>query len=184
MKKWIQRQINDPYIRQARLECYRCRSAFKLIQLNNMVSGKLFQPGHIVVDLGAAPGSWSQVASKFVNVHSSTNTLTNESSFAQTNGLVIAFDKDPFIDIPGVICHPNINLLKHWEQSVKLIKESVENHFILNKINASNDGVDVVLSDMAPNATGISDLDIPHIMDLAHCVLNVRWFIKILISLF
>ncbi|MEM7053730.1 MAG: RlmE family RNA methyltransferase, partial [Pseudomonadota bacterium] len=59
-KRWLQRQSNDPYVRQARADGYRSRAAYKLKELNQR--DRLFKKGMRVVDLGAAPGSWSQVA--------------------------------------------------------------------------------------------------------------------------
>ncbi|CAH8856504.1 unnamed protein product [Trichobilharzia szidati] len=66
-QRWLARQRSDPFVKRARIESYRCRSAFKLLQLNDKIHGGLFKPGDIVVDCGAAPGSWCQVASSFVN---------------------------------------------------------------------------------------------------------------------
>ncbi|VEL19576.1 unnamed protein product [Protopolystoma xenopodis] len=64
LNQWLHRQRTDPYIREARLSSYRCRSAFKLLQLQESLlpTGGLIRPGHVVLDCGAAPGSWSQVS--------------------------------------------------------------------------------------------------------------------------
>ena len=59
---WINRQLNDPYVKQAQEEGWRCRSAFKLIEINKRF--ELIKPGSVVIDCGASPGSWSQVAAK------------------------------------------------------------------------------------------------------------------------
>lgn len=64
-RQWLIRQMNDKYVKLARYEHYRCRSVFKLIQIDEKHA--LLQPGMVVLDCGAAPGSWSQVASKLVN---------------------------------------------------------------------------------------------------------------------
>ena len=64
-KRWIQRQLSDPYVKKATEESYRCRSAFKLIEMDD--KHKVFKAGDIVIDLGACPGSWSQVAVQRVN---------------------------------------------------------------------------------------------------------------------
>ena len=63
-KEWLERQLNDPYVREARKLGYRARSAFKLTEIDDKY--KLLKPGQVVVDLGAAPGGWSQVAAKRV----------------------------------------------------------------------------------------------------------------------
>ena len=62
---WLKRQLNDPYIEKAKMSNYRCRSAYKLLEIDD--KHKLFKPGDIVIDCGAAPGSWSQVAVERVN---------------------------------------------------------------------------------------------------------------------
>ena len=64
-QKWITRQINDPYVAKAKEENYRCRSAFKLIEINERFN--ILKPGFTVVDCGAAPGSWMQVSVRSVN---------------------------------------------------------------------------------------------------------------------
>lgn len=64
-QRWVVRQLKDPYIKAAHSENYRCRSAFKLLQINNKHC--LLKPGLSVIDCGAAPGAWSQVAVQAVN---------------------------------------------------------------------------------------------------------------------
>jgi len=63
-KQWLRRHVNDPYVQRSRKEGYRSRSAYKLIEIDER--DKTFKPGMLVVDLGAAPGGWSQVAAKRV----------------------------------------------------------------------------------------------------------------------
>ena len=63
-KRWLERQLNDPYVARAKREGYRSRAAFKLIEIDERF--KLLKPGQRIVDLGAAPGGWSQVAAKIV----------------------------------------------------------------------------------------------------------------------
>jgi len=64
-QKWLQRQWNDPYVRRAREESYRCRSAFKLMEIDEKYH--ILKPGYVVLDCGSAPGSWSQFAVRTVN---------------------------------------------------------------------------------------------------------------------
>jgi len=64
-QNWLKRQFNDPYVHRARQESYRCRSAFKLIEIDQKYH--IFKPGYVVLDCGSAPGSWSQLAVKSVN---------------------------------------------------------------------------------------------------------------------
>lgn len=63
--RWLQRQLNDPYVAQSKIDGYRSRAAYKLIEINDKF--KIFKPGQNIVDLGAAPGSWLQVAQKFAS---------------------------------------------------------------------------------------------------------------------
>jgi len=64
-QKWLVRQWNDPYVKRARLESYRCRSAFKLLEIDDKYD--ILRAGSVVIDCGASPGSWSQVAVNKVN---------------------------------------------------------------------------------------------------------------------
>ena len=82
--RWLQRQLNDPYVQAARRDGYRSRAAYKLIELNDRF--KLLKPGMTVVDLGATPGGWAQVCAKEVG----------------GKGHVVAVDLNPFDPLPGV----------------------------------------------------------------------------------
>lgn len=83
-KEWMRRHVSDPYVRQAREQGYRSRAAFKLLQLD--AKEKLFRAGQTVLDLGAAPGGWSQVAAQKV----------------APGGRVVAVDLLPMAPVPGV----------------------------------------------------------------------------------
>jgi 23S rRNA (uridine2552-2'-O)-methyltransferase len=83
-KQWLRRHVSDPYVRQAKAQGYRSRSAFKLLQID--AKEKILRPGQVVVDLGAAPGGWSQVAAGKV----------------KPSGRVIAIDLLPIAPISGV----------------------------------------------------------------------------------
>jgi 23S rRNA (uridine2552-2'-O)-methyltransferase len=86
-KAWLRRHVSDPYVRQARKQGYRSRAAFKLLELD--AKEKLFRPGQTVIDLGAAPGGWSQVAAAKV----------------KPGGQVIAIDLLEIAPISGVTIH-------------------------------------------------------------------------------
>ena len=60
--RWIERQLNDPYVRRAHADGYRSRAAYKILEIDEKIGGALFAPGRVVLDLGAAPGGWCQVA--------------------------------------------------------------------------------------------------------------------------
>ncbi|XP_026669445.1 rRNA methyltransferase 2, mitochondrial [Ceratina calcarata] len=145
---WIMRQIRDPYVEMAKRENYRCRSAFKLIEINEKF--KILQPGQIVIDCGAAPGSWTQVALK----------MTNADAKKDGNvGTVIGIDKQPIYPIKGA------TLLGGMDFTVA--KSQTE---LLNLLKGEK--ADVVLSDMAPNASGMRDLDHENIIRLGYAALK------------
>jgi 23S rRNA (uridine2552-2'-O)-methyltransferase len=123
-KRWLERQLNDPYVARAKREGLRSRAAFKLIEIDDKYH--LLKPGMTVVDLGAAPGGWSQVAAKRVGS-------------AGGKGRVIAIDLLEMPEIPGV---QFAQLDFHADDAPQ-------------KLTAMLGGrADVVLSDMAANTTG------------------------------
>ena len=129
---WIHRHLTDPYVKMAAAKGYRARSAFKLIELNEQE--RFLHPGAIVVDLGAAPGSWSQVVrEKLAGPNGS------------INGKIIAMDILPMEDIQGV----------HF------ICGDFREESVLNSLSSALEGkkASVVLSDMAPNLSGIAAVD-------------------------
>jgi len=124
---WKKRQESDPYVKRAREQGYRARAAFKLMELDE--KDKLFRPGQRVVDLGAAPGSWSQVARERIG----------------GSGVVIALDILPMDPLEGVT----------------VIEGDFREDEPLAQLEAALEGsrVDLVLSDMAPNISGIGPSD-------------------------
>ena len=124
-KNWINKQKRDIYVRQSKVDGYRARSAYKLIEINEKF--KIFQNGMSVVDIGAAPGSWSQYVSKVIK-----------------NGTLISVDLKKMEDIQNSIqIEGDFTDLNTQYKIKKYIK----------------DEVDVVLSDMAVNTTGIKNVD-------------------------
>ena len=122
-KLWLERQLNDPYVAKARREGYRSRAAFKLVEIDDKY--RLLKPGMTVVDLGAAPGGWSQIAAKRVG--------------APEKGKVIAIDLLEMGEIVGVT----------FAQMDFLDADAPD------KLIATMGGrADVVMSDMAANTTG------------------------------
>mgnify|MGYP005621184073 FL=1 len=124
-KNWVNKQRRDIYVRQSKVDGYRARSAYKLIELDEKF--KIFKGGINVVDIGAAPGSWSQYASKVIK-----------------NGKLISIDLKPMDKIEHTIqIKGDFTELSTQNQ----IKE------ILTK------KIDVIMSDMAVNTTGIKNID-------------------------
>lgn len=128
---------------------YRCRSCFKLLEIND--KHKFLKPGQAVIDVGAAPGSWSQICVKAVN---SDGGYENK-----PKGIVIGIDKLQIYPVEGATFLGNTDFTSPIaQQKIKIM---------LNGRKVNN-----VLSDMAPNATGVRSLDTENIMELAFSVLN------------
>jgi 23S rRNA (uridine2552-2'-O)-methyltransferase len=122
-QRWLERQINDPYVLRARREGYRSRAAYKLIEIDS--AQRLLRPGDRVVDLGAAPGGWSQVAARKVG--------------APGRGAVVAID---LLDMPSI-------------EGVAFLQLDFLDPAAPERLRALLGGpADVVLSDMAANTTG------------------------------
>ena len=130
-KQWLRRHVTDPYVRKARAQGYRSRAAFKLLQLDD--KERLLHPGMLVVDLGAAPGGWSQVAAEKV----------------KPGGHVVAIDVLPIAPISGV------TVLRGDFRAEALPKA------------LGGGKADVILSDLAPNLSGIGNVDQARALELA-----------------
>ncbi len=138
---WMDEHFNDHYVMKAKEEGYRSRACYKLMELDD--KDKLIKPGMTVVDLGSAPGGWSQVAAKRVGDH----------------GLVVASDILPMDGIAGVTFLQG-----------DFTEESVFDELmtIIGKRP-----VDLVISDMAPNMSGMSAVDQPGSMYLVELALDM-----------
>lgn len=135
--KWLQRQVNDPYVSEAHRQGFRGRAAFKIMQLDDQFH--FFKSGRRVVDLGCAPGGWSQIAVK--RVHSTPE-----------NPLVVGLDLLPTKPISGANL---IQLDFTSDEAPARLQELLGNH-----------KADIVMSDMAPNTTGMHAIDHLRIMNL------------------
>jgi 23S rRNA (uridine2552-2'-O)-methyltransferase len=139
--RWLERQLNDPYVKRAKAEGYRGRAAFKLIELDDRF--RFLQPGARVVDLGSAPGGWAQVAVPRVNA-------LGERKGAR--GRVLGLDLQEVDPVPGAEIHVLDFLADDADAQVK----------------AWLDGpADVVMSDMAASASGHKQTD--HLRIIALC---------------
>ena len=141
-QRWLERQLNDPYVAAAKRDGWRSRAAFKLIEIDNKY--RFLKPGQSVVDLGAAPGGWSQVAAQRVQ---------SVARDGPARGEVVAIDYLPVDPIPGV------TLLQ-----LDFLDESAPEKL---KALLRSGGADVVLSDMAAPTTGHTGTDHLRIMGLA-----------------
>ena len=140
--KWLQRQLNDPYVRRAQLEGFRGRAAFKILELNEKFNFLI--PGSKVVDLGCAPGGWSQVAVDLVNA---IGTKKNAKV-----GSVIGIDLQEMESLPGATFH-QIDFMA--DDSDLLVKKILEGK------------ASVVMSDMAASSSGHKKTD--HLRIMALC---------------
>lgn len=149
-QQWLSRQRTDPYVEKAKIYNYRCRSAFKLLEMNEKAN--ILRPGLTVIDLGASPGSWTQVAVQKTNA--------DGADPAKPKGKVLSIDKLQIFPIEGATILSNMDF------------STIEAH---DKVVTALDGtkVDVVLSDMAPNATGVKELDKDRIIGL--CYMAIRF---------
>ena len=145
-KAWLNDHVNDPYVKLAKKEGYRARAAYKLKEIDEEL--KLIKPGSIVVDLGSAPGAWSQYVRRKL--------APEGAAIGELDGSIIALDLLPMEPIEGVefimgdFREPSVG-----EQMSQLLRGRV---------------VDVVVSDMAPNLSGIESADaarISHLVELA-----------------
>jgi len=126
-KKWLDEHVNDPYVKKAQIDGYRSRASYKLIEINE--KDKLIRPNSVVMDLGSAPGGWSQVVAPWVG----------------DSGRVIASDILPMDGIVGVTFIQG-----------DFTEEAVYKQ-IVRELNGEK--VDVVVSDMAPNLSGVNTTD-------------------------
>ena len=150
-KAWLHDHVTDTYVKLAQKEGFRSRAAYKLKEIDEEL--KLIRPGQVVVDLGAAPGAWSQyLRRKFAPKDAG----TGGAAVGELNGVIIALDLLEFEPIEGV----------HF------IQGDFREEAVLKQLEEALAGrpVDVVVSDMAPNLSGIAATDaarIEHLIELA-----------------
>ena len=124
-KNWVNKQRRDTYVKQSKIDGYRARSAYKLIEIDEKF--KIFKGGISVIDIGAAPGSWSQYAAKVAK-----------------SGRLISIDLKEMEPIGNTV-------QIHGDFTEEKIQDEIKRHI--------NNKVDVVMSDMAVNTTGIKNID-------------------------
>jgi len=145
-KSWLNDHVNDTYVKLAKKEGYRARAAYKLKEIDEQL--KLIHPGDWVVDLGSAPGAWSQYVRRRLS--------PDGAAIGQLNGTIIALDILPMEAVEGV----------------QFIQGDFREPEVLEVLAQRLEGrlVDVVVSDMAPNLSGIESADaarIAHLVELA-----------------
>jgi 23S rRNA (uridine2552-2'-O)-methyltransferase len=147
-KAWLNQHVNDPYVKQAQREGYRARAAYKLKEIDEALG--LVRPGDHVVDLGSTPGAWSQYLRRRL--------ITGGAAAGSLNGRIIALDLLPMEPIEGV----------------QFIEGDFREEAVLAQLRQALQGgsaqLDLVVSDMAPNLSGIDSADaarISHLVELA-----------------
>ncbi|MEY2802211.1 MAG: RlmE family RNA methyltransferase [Ramlibacter sp.] len=145
-KAWLNDHVNDPYVKLAQKEGYRARAAYKLKEIDETLG--LIRPGHVVVDLGSTPGAWSQYLRRRLS--------PSGAAAGELNGAIVALDILPMEPIEGVT----------------FLQGDFREPEVLARLEAAMAGrqADVVVSDMAPNLSGIESADaarISHLVELA-----------------
>ena len=145
-KAWLHDHLTDPYVKLAQKEGYRARAAYKLKEIDEQFG--LIQPGHTVVDLGSAPGAWSQYVRRRLS--------PGGAAVGQLAGTIIALDILPMEPIEGVV----------------FLQGDFRDDEVLARLAQAVQGrpVDLVVSDMAPNLSGVESVDavrIAHLVELA-----------------
>ena len=138
---WLKRHVNDPYVKQAQKDGYRSRASYKLLEVQEKY--KLIRPGMSVVDLGAAPGGWSQVTSRLIG----------------GQGRLIASD---ILEMDSI---PDVTFIQGDFTEDEVLGRILE--------AVGNSQVDLVISDMAPNMSGTPEVDMPKAMFLCELALDL-----------
>jgi len=145
-KAWLNDHVNDTYVKLAAREGYRARAAYKLKEIDELFG--LIKPGHLVVDLGSTPGAWSQYVRRRMS--------PTGAAVGELDGTIVALDLLPMAPIEGV----------------QFIQGDFREEVVLAQLQEAMAGgiADVVVSDMAPNLSGIESSDaarISHLVELA-----------------
>ncbi len=150
-KSWLNDHVNDTYVKLAKREGYRARAAYKLKEIDE--AHHLIKPGHLVVDLGSTPGAWSQYIRRKLSPKTATG---GGAAVGELNGTIIALDLLPMEPVEGVT----------------FIQGDFREEALLAQLSTQMQGhlADVVVSDMAPNLSGIDSADaarVEHLIELA-----------------
>ena len=145
-KSWLNDHVNDPYVKLAQKEGFRARAAYKLKEIDETLG--LIKPGQVLVDLGSAPGAWSQYLRRRLSPQGA--------AMGELHGTIIAIDLLPMEPIEGV----------------QFLQGDLREDAVLEALALALDGrlADVVVSDMAPNLSGLAAVDsarIEHLVELA-----------------
>lgn len=152
-RAWINDHVNDTYVKLAKLEGYRARAAYKLKEIDETLN--LIKPGQLVVDLGSTPGAWSQYVRRKMSPKTATS---GGAAVGALNGTIIGLDILPMKPIEGVV----------------FLQGDFREMEILQRLTDEMQGrqADVVVSDMAPNLSGIASADAARIEGLVELAIE------------
>lgn len=152
-RAWLNDHVNDTYVKLAKLEGYRARAAYKLKEIDETLG--LIKPGQLVVDLGSTPGAWSQYVRRKMSPKTATG---GGAAVGALNGTIIALDILPMEPVEGVV----------------FLQGDFRELDVLLQLEAEMQGrqADVVISDMAPNLSGIDSADAARIENLVELALE------------
>lgn len=152
-KAWLNDHVNDTYVKLAKREGYRARAAYKLKEIDEQFG--LIKPGHLVVDLGSTPGAWSQYIRRKLSPKTATS---GGAAVGELNGKIIALDLLPMEPIEGVV----------------FIQGDFREDEILAQLTTELNGAlaDIVVSDMAPNLSGIDATDAARVENLVELAID------------
>lgn len=152
-RAWLNDHVNDTYVKLAKKDGYRARAAYKLQEIDESLH--LIKPGQLVVDLGSTPGAWSQYVRRKLSPKTASG---GGAAVGELNGRIIALDMLPMEPIEGVV----------------FIQGDLCEEAVLTELTAQMGGqqADLVISDMAPNLSGISSADAARIENLVELALE------------
>jgi 23S rRNA (uridine2552-2'-O)-methyltransferase len=152
-KAWLNDHVNDTYVKLAKREGYRARAAYKLKEIDEQFG--LIKPGHLVVDLGSTPGAWSQYIRRKLSPKTATS---GGAAVGELNGSIVALDLLPMEPVEGVV----------------FIQGDFREEEVLVQLTTEMQGqlADVVVSDMAPNLSGIDATDAARVENLVELAID------------
>ena len=152
-KAWLNDHVNDTYVKLAKREGYRARAAYKLKEIDEQFG--LIKPGHLVVDLGSTPGAWSQYIRRKLSPKTATS---GGAAVGELNGKIVALDLLPMEPVEGVV----------------FIRGDFREEEILAQLTTELKGelADIVVSDMAPNLSGIDATDAARVENLVELAID------------
>jgi 23S rRNA (uridine2552-2'-O)-methyltransferase len=152
-KAWLNDHVNDTYVKLAKREGYRARAAYKLKEIDE--AHKLIKPGHMVIDLGSTPGAWSQYIRRKLSPKTA---MGGGAAVGELNGRIIALDLLAMEPVEGVV----------------FIQGDFREDAVLTQLTAEMNGdlADVVVSDMAPNLSGIDSTDAARVENLIELAID------------